>query len=223
MSNPPVNTTMTADLAAGNVVVWRDIFRGRIAFARPMRVVAADARLIVCALRAGTRCKMHSTYIRGERQRYVEDLATGQWSLQDAVWQSTDVLQFVTPGAWYSCCVFFEAETHRFLHWYVNFQMPVSASTVSLDTFDLCLDIVVSADGEWRWKDQDEFDRAIELGVISPTAQRGVRSAANEVIARIGAKATPFDGSWNAWRPLADEALPQLISGWDAAADADTR
>jgi hypothetical protein len=96
-----VNTT-AVDLAAGNVVVWRDIFRGRIAFARPMRIVSTDERLIVCSLRAGTRCMMHSTYIRGERDQYVQDLASGHWFLTEAVWHSMDVLYLVMPGAWYS-------------------------------------------------------------------------------------------------------------------------
>jgi len=207
-----------ADLVVGRVVMWRDIFQGRIAFARPMRVVSANDGLIVCSLRAGTPCKMHSTYAAGERDRYVEDLASGGWSLTDTLWRSTDVLHLVKPGTWYACCLFFDAATHRFLHWYVNFQEPLRITSTHLDTFDLCLDIVADPVRGWRWKDEQEFDRAIELGVISRQAQQAVRSAARDVIARIAAKAPPFDGSWTTWRAAADEPLPSLRLGWQAVA-----
>jgi hypothetical protein len=32
------------------------------------------------------------------------------------------------------------------------------------DTTDRALDVVVGPDGRWRWKDEDDFARAIELG-----------------------------------------------------------
>lgn len=202
------------ELAAGDVVVWRDIFRARIAFARPMRVVSVQDGLLVCSLRAGTPCKMHSTYATGDRDGYVAALATGDWSLVDHEWRSTDVLYILTPGTWYACCLFFDAETHRFLHWYINFQEPVRASSQHIDTFDLCLDIVVDKDHTWRWKDRQEFDLAIELGVISQPMQQQVMSAAAEVIDRIEARAAPLDGSWTDWQPPAHEAPPTLLANW---------
>jgi hypothetical protein len=80
-------------------------------------VVVEAEPAVECELRYAQRdCQPSRSAIRGERDQYVEDLASGHWSLEDAVWQATDVLHLVMPGTWYACCVF-DAVTHRFSHW----------------------------------------------------------------------------------------------------------
>ena len=54
----------------------------------------------------------------------------------------------------------------RFLGWYVNLQAPLVIRGDRFDTTDWALDIMVDPDGSWRWKDEDEFVRAIELGCL---------------------------------------------------------
>ena len=74
------------DPAVDETVVWRDVFRDRVVFARPMRVVNSSDELIACSLVAGTPIKLHSTQKSGRRKQYIEDLATGDWTLQDVTW-----------------------------------------------------------------------------------------------------------------------------------------
>lgn len=205
--------------AAGETVLWRDVFRDRVVFARPMRVVTAGEELIVCSLLAGTPIKLHSTYKSGQRKQYIEDLATGDWTLQDAAWHSTNLLTLSPASAWYAVCLFFEAGSGEFLHYYVNFQLPRRRTSIGFDTFDLCLDIVAQADGSWRWKDEDEFARAIELGLLSRDVERRVRAAGEEVVAMIEARRAPFDGRYEGWRPPAVLPHPAFPPGWQQVDD----
>jgi predicted RNA-binding protein associated with RNAse of E/G family len=198
---------------AGETVVWRDVFRGRIVCARPMRVVTASDDLIVCSLSAGTPVKVHSTYKSGRRKQYIEDLATGDWTLQDATWHSTNMLMFSPANAWYAACMFFDAERGQFLHYYANFQRPRYRTSIGFDTFDLCLDIMIPPGGEWRWKDEDEFARAVELGLLSSDEERSVRAAGEEVIGMIEARRAPFDGGYVNWRAPA-ALLTAFPVGW---------
>src|SRR5262245_11479567 len=177
-------STPTTHPAAGETVIWRDVFRDRVVFARPMRVVSVSDELVVCSLLAGTPVKLHSTYKSGQRKQYIEDLATGDWTLQDATWHSTNLLVLSPANSWYALCLFFEAGSGEFLHYYVNFQLPRRRTSIGFDTFDLCLDIVVEAGGSWRWKDEDEFARAVELGLLSTDVERRVRAAGAEEIGR---------------------------------------
>lgn len=179
-----------------------------------MRVVSASDELIVCSLCAGTPIKLHSTYKSGRRKQYIEDLATGDWTLQDATWHSTNMLMFSPANAWYALCLFFDADDGEFLHHYVNFQRPRRRTSVGFDTFDLCLDLVVPPGGIWRWKDEDEFARAIELGLLSSDEERCVRAAADEVIAMIEARRAPFDGGYIDWRAPAALMHDAFPLGW---------
>jgi predicted RNA-binding protein associated with RNAse of E/G family len=200
--------------AVDETIVWRDVFRDRVVFARPMRVVAACDDWLVCSLLAGTPIKLHSTYKSGRRKQYIEDLATGDWTLQDATWHSTNLLMLSKADAWYALCLFFAAGSGEFLHYYVNFQRPRRRTAIGFDTFDLCLDIVVAPDRSWRWKDEDEFARALELGLLSKDVERRVQAAGREVIAMIEAARDPFDGRYDGWRPAAALPHPTFHPGW---------
>ena len=58
------------------------------------------------------------------------------------------------------------------LSWYVNLQTPTIVADGRIDTTDQALDIVVSPDGEWRWKDEDELAEAVELGIWTSARRR---------------------------------------------------
>jgi hypothetical protein len=111
--------------------------------------------------------------------------------------------------------LFFDAGSGEFSHYCVNFQSPRRRTSIGFDTFDLCLDITADARGRWRWKDQDEFARAIELGVVSREVERNVRAAGEEVIALIEARRAPFDGRYEDWRPPASPPQLAFPPGWE--------
>ena len=78
------------------------------------------------------------------------------------------------------------------------------------------LDIVVSPDrSEWRWEDEDEVLKAVELGLMSPERAGELRAEGERALEKLLAHKPPFERDWDAWRP--DEAwpTPKLPNGWE--------
>ena len=49
-----------------------------------------------------------------------------------------------------------------FAGWYVNLETPYTRHDVGVDATDLVLDIVVSPDRSWVWKDEEEMEARID-------------------------------------------------------------
>ena len=70
--------------------------------------------------------------------------------------------------------------------WYVDFVRPARRTPLGIDTFDLLLDLVVTADlSEYRWKDEDEYAHGCRLGLIDDALHRRVDAAGEQVVALI--------------------------------------
>ena len=86
-----------------------------------------------------------------------------------------------------------------------------------VDIVDEDLDIVVSPDRAWRWKDEEEFRERLALPEhywVSDEA--AVRAEGERVIKEIEAGVFPFDGTWCDWQPPPTWAPPsELPVGWD--------
>jgi predicted RNA-binding protein associated with RNAse of E/G family len=81
---------------------------------------------------------------------------------------------------------------------------------------DQALDIVVSPDlTEWHWKDEDEFEEAQALGLISEDRAQELRAEGERVIEHLMARKQPFNQGWESWRPDPEWAVPELPEGWD--------
>jgi hypothetical protein len=76
---------------------------------------------------------------------------------------------------------------------------------VSVDTNDHVLDIVVTPQRQWEWKDVDEFKERIgdPLYFDSATAET-IRAEGNRLIKLIEAGDSPFDGTHTDFRPDPD-------------------
>lgn len=127
----------------------------------------------------------------------------------DRTWQRTHVLRFMQEGSMHTVEVWWDAEW-SFLGWYVNLQAPLVIQRNRFDTTDWALDIVVEPDGTWHWKDEDEFEEAIELGVFEDiAAAEAVRTEGERVVAE-----KPWPTGWEEWRPPATWAPLALPDDW---------
>jgi hypothetical protein len=161
---------------------------------------------IVLYLAAGTPCKT----VVG-----LEPLARGEWDCVDRIHARTDVLMLLEPGAWYAVWLMWWHDTGEFWQWYVNLQLPFTRSRGGFDTADKTLDITVDPHRNWRWKDEDEFAYAQELGLIDASEAASVRAAAGDAIRRIEAGGYPFTDEWLGWRPDRRWGSPAMPSDWD--------
>jgi hypothetical protein len=206
--------------AAGETVVRRDMFRGRVWSAHALRVIEDTDQALVTATRPGAEAMASTIYLESRRtgddtvrKRAVPDLAAGTWELARWHWQQTVLLMWKPPGAWYSVNAFYDpGPEHELLRWYVNFERSLLRTSAGFDTFDLLLDLVVTADlSAWEWKDADEFELGCRLGVLQADDRRQVEAATAEVLEMIEQRGGPFAPSsgWATWR--SDPSWPATV------------
>lgn len=205
--------------AKGTTVVRRDMVRGEVWTAAPLRVVhdrPGDGELLL-AHWPGIEGWASTTWIdwlangdESARKQAIPLLVNGGWRLGPWVWRTTAVL------GWFGLDPDFSV--HRFhnlaegtMNWYINFERPYRRTRIGIDTFDLLLDLVVAPDlSSWRWKDEDEYAQGRRLGLIDEAEHRRVEQARLRALALIESGGGPFAQDWLDWRVQPDWPLPTL-------------
>jgi len=122
-----------------------------------------------------------------------------------------DVLMLHPPGAAYSVWFFFRGADNGFDGWYVNLEARLARRPDAIDIVDHHLDIVVSPDRAWRWKDEDDFASCTGVpGFWSAAEAAQIRAEGRRVAETIEAGRFPFDGTWCDFVPDPAWPRPQL-------------
>ena len=188
----------------GDPVLLRSVYRGRVRWAFPHRFVANDGGRVVLHLAPGTRGVWMG---RDPDGRYLERWA-GDEDPHPYAWRFHHLLWLIRPGEAHMLGLKWD-ERWRFVGWYVNLQAPVETTPLGFDTCDFALDVEVEPDGAWRWKDEDDFAEAQQLGLFDPPAAAAVRAEGERVIAE-----RPWPTGWEGWRADASSTPPSLPDGW---------
>ena len=195
----------------GDKVLLRGVWFKKIWFAIVAYVVQDTDDLIALYWHAGTPNRVPTKRITGQ-----DFLVNQQLPLIESTWTRTNLLTLVKPGASHSVEVMKEAQTGEFLCWYINLQKPYQRTPVGFDTMDLALDIVISPDrSQWHWKDEDEFEALISLGLISTPEAQNIRNEGLRVIQHSEHNRSPFCDGWETWTPPVDWHIPQFPINWD--------
>lgn len=195
----------------GTPILYREVWRGRVWTARPVLVVQDTPDLVALYLRPATRWMVPA----GNRQLYFSYLQAGSWPLVEVTWSYGDTLFLLHPGAAHAVHVMWQGPAREFAGCYVNLQEAARRTALGFDFMDQELDILVTPDLSWRWKDEDHFQRAQADGRYSVAQAQAIRAEGELVIARIEARASPFCDGWERWRPPAGWPVPALPEGWD--------
>jgi hypothetical protein len=190
----------------------------RLRWAKPVRVVEDSPACIALFLAAGTIIKKPidpATARPIDRTLSYTERFTVDWQLGDGEWTDNSVLMITRPGMAFSFWAFWRAADWSFRGWYVNLQDALRRTPVGFDTADHVLDLVVSPDMTWKWKDEAEFEEARTLGRFTTEEATRIRQEGRRAIEIIEARAWPLDGRWAAWQPEPDWELPSLPTGWD--------
>ena len=79
------------------------------------------------------------------------------------------------------------------------------------DYTDKMLDILVAPDRtSWRWKDEEEVDKAVKLGYFTAEEVAELYRTGREAADQVMAAEPPYDWSWSDWRPDPEWGVPQL-------------
>lgn len=189
----------------GDLVLLRSVYRGRVRWTFPHRLVEEDGPTVALYCGPGAEGK----WMRRDRSgAYLERWVRGDHPF-DKVWEWTHVLRLGRRDRPYSLDLFWD-ESWAFLCWYVNLQAPLVRSALGFDTTDWALDVVVDPDGSWQWKDEDDFAQAQELGVFDAHEAASIRVEGERVVAE-----RPWPTGWEDWRPPPEWTPPTLPQGWD--------
>ena len=202
----------------GQTVVLQEVWRDQVWAARPKRVVQDDGDLVALWFPRGTRWMAPIDDPRrewdGDRgERLAECAVRGEWLHRELEWD-VDTLSLMRPGAWHALWVSWLPNGEHW-GWYVNLQRPFRRSRLGFETMDLALDLIIDADGSWRWKDEDELETFVERGVFEPDLPARLRAEALGVVELAEHRGGPFGEPWPEWRPEAEWQPPELPSGWN--------
>lgn len=203
--------------AAGETIVLHEVWRERNRSARPMTAVRDEGDLVALWFPLGTPYKRPvpvagapSHASRGER--LADSLDRREWVFEDVEWD-VSTLVLVRPGDWHAVWCSWRDGEH--LPWYVN-QEPIRRTSIGFDTMDLALDVVIFADGTWRWKDEDELDTFVDRGVLDDALATSLRLEGPDVVLRARRNEPPFKEPWPFWQPDPAWPTPALPAGWEA-------
>jgi len=207
---------MTNYWRPGEIIAWRGIFRSQVWNALTVIVVKDTAKEIVMTLLPGTECRTEADYTKGKnngKRRW--DFKDKAWKLETYFWHTNRLLLIVQPEKYYSTILFWDHASNEFVCYYINFQLPFRRHTCGIDTLDLDLDLVINPDLSYEWKDVDEYQKAIENGIISQDEILGIEAARQEILEKLEKRQYPFDGSWLDWLPDPHWSPPRLPENWD--------
>ena len=191
--------------------------RGRVMSAFPHRVLADDGNALTLARWPGAGCVVNAEWVTAMETGRQEDrdaalaaLGRGDWKMVPFRWHTTAVVNMLQEGRWFSVHRFHDPASGALRWWYVNFQRPYVRVNGGIGTLDLILDLVVRPDLGWEWKDEEEYEHARRLGLVTDDDHRAVRAARDEALALVEAVALPFSAEPPTWRPSADWPVPML-------------
>ena len=198
----------------GNTIVLREIWQGRVWSAKPVIVVQDTPEILALYLPPGTPYKQPRT-LDGREVTPVTRVQ-GEWLLADNLWpEDGECLRLVIPGEPYSVLVFWREAHNKFRDWYINLENPLYRTPIGFDYMDQLLDIIVKHDlSGWFWKDEDEFQEAQELGLISPERAKEICADGESVVEMLLSGNSVFNG-WEHWKPDPAWEKPNLPAKWE--------
>lgn len=199
--------------STGTQIIYREVTHGKVWTVRPVTVIQDTSELIALYLKNGTHWKV-CIPANGQTNLLHCKANLYSWILKDVVWSFGDTVFLISPDEAHAVHVMWDCQ-HAFVGWYVNLQECVRRTRLGFDFLDQELDIEVSPELNWRWKDTHHLEEAQRIGLFSPAQVRMIVGEGLKVIENIEAKAMPFDGSWNQWRPPADWSIPYLPDAWE--------
>jgi uncharacterized protein DUF402 len=188
----------------GDPIVRRDVWHGEVMVGWGGIVVQDTADLLVLYMPEGSPLGFtHRDHWGGPHP----------WSGRDR-WSGHGVLQLQRPGEMHALWVFWQGPERELGAWYVNIQEPFRRTPIGFDTQDLELDLVVSPDGSWRFKDDEQLDRWIQRGRWTAAEVAEIRAEGARLGGELDAGRRWWSAGWASWRPDPRWPTPALPQGW---------
>jgi predicted RNA-binding protein associated with RNAse of E/G family len=196
--------------APGTPIAIRELWHGRVWYARPATVVRDDPYLTMLHVPPHVVAK-EPIDPAGAPLR----IPTADWTMQDASRGDTWNLSFAFPDTAYSVILGYEA-TGELREYYVNLQTPLARTQTGFDTVEHILDVTIPPDrSAWAWKDEDELAVAVQAGLFTEEDAAWFRFWGERAVEHVLLREPPFDTDWSSWRPDPSWSEPVLPPDWD--------
>jgi hypothetical protein len=134
-----------------------------------------------------------------------------------ARWRGHGVLMLQRPGEPYAVWHFWAGPERRFEFWYLNLQEPFRRSAIGYDTQDHELDVVVSEDLQWFFKDEDKLAERAREGRYSESEMASIHATGARIAAMLDARDLWWDLSLKNWQPDPSWDTPDPPeAGWES-------
>ncbi len=201
-----------APYAPGDTVAIRELWDGRVWYARPATVVRDEPNVTMLLVPPKVVCK-EPIDPDGTPLRLPQDT----WGFTDTPRSDRSMLSFAFPDTPYSVILGFD---ERFLleEYYVNLQTPLVRSRSGFDTVEHILDVTIPPDRTtWAWKDEDELAEAVDRGLFTEEDTAWFRYWGERAVEHVLLREPPFDEDWSTWRPDPAWEEPVLPNDWALA------
>jgi hypothetical protein len=193
---------------------------GRIAAAQCGRVVADDERGLLLWLGLGS-ANIRRTALDGTPTRSLSlraELAMPTLLALGAP-RTRPTLLLIPLGAAHSIWWSWSADGD-FAGWYVNLETRARRWAGGVDVRDQTLDVRVSPERVWSWKDEDDFaEQTGDPLFWDADEAAAIRAEGERVIALAEHGTFPFDGTWRDFTPDPEWPPTALPPWWDVPAD----
>jgi predicted RNA-binding protein associated with RNAse of E/G family len=213
--NSTMHTIDSEPWRPGAVIVQEEYWRHQLVTVRPVTVVEDSETLLALYSHAGAPLLTGAMRNRQKislEQRVRVYLSDEQPLLSDGAGRA-NVLTLTPPRANHSVWLFWDRDWNL-IAWYVNLQPPFRRTPHGVVTGDYLLDLMVTPDLRWSWKDEDEFEAVCTAGVFTDDERRGIREEGLRMVERIESRQWPFDSEWPQWRPDPSWPVPALPDDW---------
>lgn len=189
----------------GEVIVRRDVWRGRPYFGVPVIVVRDEPELLAVYLPEGA----------------PFDFPEGAWPAGEhpwehrARWQGHGIVMLHRPGAAHAVWVFWKGVPRKFSHWYINLQAPFRRTRIGFDTLDHTLDLWSEDGVTWHVKDDQMLDERVTEGLFTAEEAAAIRGDAARFRDEVRAEGLWWDEAWADWLPDPRWPAPNLPDGWE--------
>ncbi len=122
-------------------------------------------------------------------------------------------LHFFSPDRWAHISLCWTGQD-AFAGWYVNFELPPTATPDGLETKDLVLDMTFTPDLRCQRKDEADFETAIGTDILDATIRPHIEAEATRILAMAEGRTGPFDQVWTSWKPHPDWPPPRLPAAY---------
>jgi hypothetical protein len=184
----------------GERIDMREVWRGKTWELRTA-IVAEDSDELIALYTPPSTDALVAVDAEGKTLRMP---ISDDWSLEGARTFTSGLIGVHVPGTHHSLLAIFDPPP-GYGPWYINIESDLERTDAGFKYEEHVLDVVVERDlSAWRWKDEDELEEAVALGMFTQVEADEFRAEGERALEWLLSRRPPYDRDWLSWRPPAE-------------------